>query len=55
MTAWQQQQLHYDGFGPHFYEDVLPSHSQFSTSYFSFEDKKANQGNEFIAFTIIAV
>ncbi|KAK2860457.1 hypothetical protein Q7C36_004623 [Tachysurus vachellii] len=44
--VWQQQ-LPYDGCGPHFYEDSLPTDSQFGTGYFSFENKTDNNGGSY--------
>ncbi|MCI4377406.1 hypothetical protein PGIGA_G00203080 [Pangasianodon gigas] len=46
VPAWQQQ-LQYDGFGPHFYENELPTLSQFSTGYFSFENKTTDNGGNY--------
>ncbi|KAF7706348.1 PC-esterase domain-containing protein 1A [Silurus meridionalis] len=44
VLSWQQQ-LQYDGFGPHFYENRLPTHTQFCSGYISFENRTYNGGN----------
>ncbi|XP_053485120.1 PC-esterase domain-containing protein 1A [Ictalurus furcatus] len=43
-----EQQLQYDGlFGPRYYEDALPTRSQFSTGYFNFENKTTHNGGSY--------
>ncbi|XP_060775414.1 PC-esterase domain-containing protein 1A [Neoarius graeffei] len=46
VPTWQHQ-VQYDGFGSHFYEDELPTHSEFSTGYFSFENNKTDRGGNY--------
>ncbi|XP_017328244.1 PC-esterase domain-containing protein 1A [Ictalurus punctatus] len=42
-----EQQLQYDGFGPRYYEDALPTRSRFSTGYLNFENKTTHNGGSY--------
>ncbi|KAF4089184.1 hypothetical protein AMELA_G00063900 [Ameiurus melas] len=42
-----EQQLQNDGFGPRYYEDGLSTRSQFSSGYFSFENKTTHNGGSY--------